>query len=159
AAERYLKELGVKVRLNTQVTGYDGNTITFNDGNSIRTKTVIWGAGGKGQFPGAIDTALIERGNRRRTNGRCQGEGLANGYAIADISALITEEHPRGLPRVAPVAQQQGKYVAQHILREITGKANVEPFKYFDKGSMATVGRNRAVVDMGKFHLKGFVAW
>lgn len=158
-AERYLKELGVKVLLNTQVTGYDGNTITFNDGNSIPTKTVIWGAGVKGQFPTGIDMELIERGNRIRTNVYCQVEGMENVYAIGDVSAMITEEHPRGLPGVAPVAQQQGKYVAQHILHEITGKANVEPFKYFDKGSMATVGRNRAVVDMGKFHLKGFVAW
>ncbi|WP_164112723.1 MULTISPECIES: NAD(P)/FAD-dependent oxidoreductase [Sphingobacterium] len=158
-AERYLKELGVKVMVNTQVTGYDGNTITFNNGESIATKTVIWGAGVKGQFPEGIHADYIERGNRIRTNGQCQVEGFDGIYAIGDVSAMITEETPRGLPGVAPAAQQQGKYVAQHIMNILSGKPNEENFKYFDKGSMATVGRNRAVVDMGKFHMKGFIAW
>ncbi|MBL1410158.1 NAD(P)/FAD-dependent oxidoreductase [Sphingobacterium faecale] len=158
-AERYLKELGVKVMLNTQVTGYDGNTITFNNGESIPTKTVIWGAGVKGQFPEGIHADYIERGNRIRTNGQCQVEGFEGIYAIGDVSAMITEDTPRGLPGVAPAAQQQGKYVAQHIMNIISGKPNEESFKYFDKGSMATVGRNRAVVDMGKIHMKGFIAW
>ncbi len=158
-AERYLKELGVKVMLNTQVTGYDGNTITFNNGESIPTKTVIWGAGVKGQFPEGIHADYIERGNRIRTNGQCQVEGFDGIYAIGDVSAMITEDTPRGLPGVAPAAQQQGKYVAQHIMNILSGKPNEENFKYFDKGSMATVGRNRAVVDMGKLHMKGFIAW
>lgn len=158
-AERYLNELGVKIMLNTQVTGYDGNTITFNNGESIPTKTVIWGAGVKGQFPEGIHQDYIERGNRIRTNGQCQVEGFDGIYAIGDVAAMITDETPRGLPGVAPAAQQQGKYVAQHILNLLSGKPNEEGFKYFDKGSMATVGRNRAVVDMGKFHMKGFIAW
>ncbi|HMR20137.1 MAG TPA: NAD(P)/FAD-dependent oxidoreductase, partial [Sphingobacterium sp.] len=158
-AERYLKELGVRVLLNTQVTGYDGNTITFNNGESIPTKTVIWGAGVKGQFPEGIDANHIERGNRIRTNGQCQVENKENVYAIGDVAAMITEDTPRGLPGVAPVAQQQGRYVAGHILNILAHKPNEEDFKYIDKGSMATIGRNRAVVDMGKFHLKGFVAW
>src|SRR5690606_37727716 len=158
-AERYLKELGVKVKLNTQVTGYDGNTITFNNGESIPTKTVIWGAGVKGQFPDGLPSELIERGNRIRTNGQCQVEGMKDVYAIGDVAAMITDDTPRGLPGVAPAAQQQGKYVAQHILNSVDGKPNEEEFKYFDKGSMATVGRNRAVVDVGKFHMKGFIAW
>lgn len=158
-AERYLNELGVKVMLNTQVTGYDGNTITFNNGESIPTKTVIWGAGVKGQFPEGIHADYIERGNRIRTNGQCQVESFDGIYAIGDVAAMITEDTPRGLPGVAPVAQQQGRYVAQHIMNILSGKPNDENFKYFDKGSMATVGRNRAVVDMGKFHMKGFLAW
>jgi len=158
-AERYLKELGIKVMTNTQVTGYDGNTITFNNGESIRTKTVIWGAGVKGQYPEGIHADYIERGNRIRTNGQCQIEGMDGVYAIGDVSAMITEETPRGLPGVAPAAQQQGKYVAEHISNILANKPNEENFKYFDKGSMATVGRNRAVVDMGSLHLKGFFAW
>ncbi len=158
-AQRYLKELGVRTLLNTQVTGYDGNTISFNNGQSIPTKTVIWGAGVKGQFPEGIQPDYIERGNRIRTNGQCEIENMEGVYAIGDVSAWVTDETPRGLPGVAPVAQQQGRYVAQHILNRIDNKPNEEDFTYFDKGSMATVGRNRAVVDMGKFHLKGFVAW
>lgn len=158
-AERYLKELGIKVLVNTQVTGYDGNIITFNNGESIPTKTVIWGAGVKGQFPEGIHADYIERGNRIRTNGQCQVEGMDGIYAIGDVAAMITEETPRGLPGVAPAAQQQGKYVAEHICNSIDSKPNEKNFKYFDKGSMATVGRNRAVVDMGNLHLKGFIAW
>jgi len=158
-AERYLKELGIKVMTDTQVTGYDGNVISFNNGESIPTKTVIWGAGVKGQFPEGIHADYIERGNRIRTNGQCQVEGMDGVYAIGDVSAMITEETPRGLPGVAPAAQQQGKFVAEHITNILGNKPNTQNFKYFDKGSMATVGRNRAVVDMGTIHLKGFFAW
>lgn len=158
-AERYLNELGVKVMLNTQVTGYDGNTISFSDGESIPTKTVIWGAGVKGQYPDGLNPEIIERGNRIRTNGKCQVEGLEHVYAIGDVSAMMTPENPRGLPGVAPVAQQQGKYVAEHIVNLLSGIETAADFNYFDKGSMATVGRNRAVVDMGKIHMKGFIAW
>ncbi|MCA5006483.1 NAD(P)/FAD-dependent oxidoreductase [Sphingobacterium bovistauri] len=158
-SERYLKELGVTVLTNTQVTGYDGDTITFNNGESINTKTVIWGAGVKGQFPEGIDASIIERGNRIRTNGQCQVEGMECVYAIGDVAAMITEETPRGLPGVAPAAQQQGTYVAKHIINILSNKPNTENFKYFDKGSMATIGRNRAVVDLGKLHLNGFIAW
>ncbi|WP_437921589.1 NAD(P)/FAD-dependent oxidoreductase [Sphingobacterium sp. LRF_L2] len=157
-AERYLKELGVTVMLNTQVTGYDGNTITFSNGESIPTKTVIWGAGVMGQFPEGLHPELIQRGNRIKTDGQCVVEGMPGVYAIGDVSAMITESTPRGLPGVAPVAQQQGKYVANHILSIMNGQT-VANFKYFDKGSMATVGRNRAVVDMGSIHMKGFLAW
>lgn len=158
-AERYLNDLGVKVKLNTQVTGYDGNVITFNNGESISTKTVIWGAGVKGQFPEGIDASLIERGNRIRTNGQCQVENMDGVYAIGDVAAMITEDTPRGLPGVAPAAQQQGKYVAEHIVNILANKPNENNFKYFDKGSMATIGRNKAVVDMGSLHMKGFIAW
>lgn len=157
-AERYLKELGVNVMLNTQVTGYDGNTITFSNGESIPTKTVIWGAGVMGQFPAGIAAETIQRGNRIQTDGQCRVEGMDNVYAIGDVAAMITDSTPRGLPGVAPVAQQQGKYVAKHILSTMNNQT-VENFKYFDKGSMATVGRNRAVVDLGNFHMKGFLAW
>src|SRR5690606_6132819 len=107
-AQRYLNELGVKILLNTQVTGYDGNTISFNNGQSIPTKTVIWGAGVKGQFPDGIEPERVERGNRIRTDGQCQVEGMEGVYAIGDVSAMITEDTPRGLPGVAPAAQQQG---------------------------------------------------
>ena len=157
-AAQYLDELGVKVMLNTQVTGYDGEQISFSNGESIATKTVIWGAGVMGQFPAGIDKEIIQRGNRIKTDAQCRVEDMQSVYAIGDVSAMITEDKPRGLPGVAPVAQQQGAYVAKHILSAMD-KKEVEDFKYFDKGSMATVGRNRAVVDMGKIHIKGFLAW
>jgi len=157
-AERYLRDLGVKVLLNTQVTGYDGDTITFSNGDSIPTKTVIWGAGVMGQFPAGIQPDTIQRGNRIQTDGQCRVKDMNGVYAIGDVAAMITEATPRGLPGVAPAAQQQGAYVAKHILKSMDNQ-EVADFKYFDKGSMATVGRNKAVVDMGNFHIKGFLAW
>ncbi|OYD43192.1 NAD(P)/FAD-dependent oxidoreductase [Sphingobacterium cellulitidis] len=157
-AERYLHELGVKTILDTVVTDYDGNTVTLSSGEKIPTKTVIWGAGVMGQMPEGINPEIIQRGNRIKTNEQCVVDGEEDVYAIGDVSAMITDENPRGLPGVAPVAQQQGKYVAKHIMNKLN-KQETENFKYFDKGSMATVGRNRAVVDMGSLHLKGFIAW
>jgi len=157
-AAKYLKELGVNIKLETQVTGYDGEVISFSNGDSITTKTVIWGAGVMGQFPAGINADLIERGNRIRIDAQCRVESLESVYAIGDVSAMITQDLPRGLPGVAPAAQQQGAYVAKHILANMN-KQQVADFSYFDKGSMATVGRNRAVVDMGKIHLNGFFAW
>lgn len=157
-AERYLRDLGVNVLLNTQVTGYDGNTITFSNGESIPTKTVIWGAGVMGQFPAGIHPEIIQRGNRIQTDGQCRVTGMENVYAIGDVAAMITPDTPRGLPGVAPAAQQQGAYVAKHILKTMNNQQSAD-FKYFDKGSMATIGRNKAVVDMGSFHMKGFLAW
>lgn len=157
-AERYLRDLGVNVLLNAQVTGYDGDTITFSNGESIPTKTVIWGAGVMGQFPTGIHPEIIQRGNRIQTDGQCRVSGMENVYAIGDVAAMITEDTPRGLPGVAPAAQQQGAYVAKHILKSMNNQ-QLADFKYFDKGSMATIGRNKAVVDMGRFHMKGFLAW
>ncbi len=157
-AERYLDELGVKTILNTVVTDYDGNTVTLSSGEKIPTKTVIWGAGVMGQMPEGIKPENIERGNRIKIDEQCRVEGEQDVFAIGDVSAMITDENPRGLPGVAPVAQQQGKYVAQHIMNLLNNQEN-NNFKYFDKGSMATVGRGRAVVDMGNLHLKGFIAW
>ncbi|TYR34778.1 NAD(P)/FAD-dependent oxidoreductase [Sphingobacterium phlebotomi] len=157
-AERYLRDLGVNILLNTQVTGYDGDTIKFSNGESIPTKTVIWGAGVMGQFPAGIHPEIIQRGNRIQTDGQCRVSGMGNVYAIGDVAAMITEDTPRGLPGVAPAAQQQGAYVAKHILKNMNNQQAAD-FKYFDKGSMATIGRNKAVVDMGRFHMKGFIAW
>lgn len=157
-AERYLHELGVKTILNTVVTDYDGNTVTLSSGEKIPTKTVIWGAGVMGQMPEGINPEIIERGNRIRIDEQCRVEGMEDVYAIGDVSAMITEDNPRGLPGVAPVAQQQGNFVAKHIVNKLGNQENSN-FKYFDKGSMATVGRNRAVVDMGSLHMKGFIAW
>lgn len=157
-AENYLKELGVKTILGTVVTDYDGNTVTLSSGEKIATKTVIWGAGVMGQMPEGINPELIQRGNRIKITPQCQVEGEENIYAIGDVSAMITDENPRGLPGVAPVAQQQGSYVAKHILNRMNNSSS-EDFKYFDKGSMATIGRSRAVVDIGNFHMKGFLAW
>ena len=157
-AALYLKELQVKLKLNTQVTGYDGNVITFADGSCIQTKTVIWSAGVAGQFPEGIDARLVERGNRIRVDEINRIAGMNDVFAIGDVAAMITDELPRGHPGVAPVAQQQGRTLAANLLRLINGEPTV-PFRYFDKGSMATIGRNKAVVDIGRIRFQGFFAW
>lgn len=159
-AERYLKEMGVKVITNTQVISYDGDVLYLNNGSCISSKTVIWGAGVKGQFPTGIPESYIERGNRIRINEQCEVEGLEGVYAIGDVSAMITEKTPNGLPGVAPVAQQQGRFITKHILNILSNKPNTKVFSYVNKGSMATIGRNRAVVDLSNnMHLNGFFAW
>ncbi|MFB2121563.1 NAD(P)/FAD-dependent oxidoreductase [Parapedobacter sp. 2B3] len=157
-AELYLRELGVKILLDTQVTGYNGDEITFADGNSIQTKTVLWSAGVAGQFPEGIDQETIVRGNRIRIDEQCRVVGTHDIFAIGDVAAMITDELPRGHPGVAPVAQQQGRLLAKNIVRLINNQPT-ERFVYFDKGSMATVGRNKAVVDIGKIRFQGFFAW
>ncbi|MEN5435663.1 MULTISPECIES: NAD(P)/FAD-dependent oxidoreductase [Sphingobacterium] len=157
-SEKYLKALGVKILLNISVTGFDGTAISFGDGSSIETKTVIWGAGVAGQFPEGFKKENIQRGNRIQTDDQCRVLDMENVYAIGDVSAFITDDLPRGLPGVAPVAQQQGKYVAKHISNVMDNRSN-EKFSYFDKGSMATIGRAKAVVDMGKIHFNGFFGW
>ncbi|GGC29088.1 NADH dehydrogenase [Parapedobacter defluvii] len=157
-AELYLKELGVKVLLNVQVTGYDGDIITFADGSRIKTKTVLWSAGVMGQFPDGISPDIVIRGNRIRIDEECRVIGMKDIFAIGDVAAMITDELPRGHPGVAPVAQQQGRFLAKNIVRMLNGQPT-EKFKYFDKGSMATIGRNKAVVDIGKIRFQGFFAW
>jgi len=157
-AELYLRELGVTLLLNKRVTGYDGEEITFSDGSPIPAKTVIWSAGVMGQFPNGISEDLIVRGRRIRTEPTCLIPGLEQVFAIGDVSAIITEETPNGHPGVAPTAQQQGRFVAKQIMRHINGE-QLAHFKYVDKGSMATVGRNKAVVDIGNIRFQGFFAW
>jgi len=157
-AELYLKELGVKILLNVQVTGYDGEEITFADGQRIKTKTVLWSAGVMGQFPAGISPDIIVRGNRIRIDEECRVVGMKDVFAIGDVAAMVTDDLPRGHPGVAPVAQQQGRFLAKNLMRIIDGRPT-EQFHYFDKGSMATIGRNKAVVDIGKIRFQGFFAW
>ena len=157
-AKEFLKSLGVEVLTSEKVESYDGNEIKFEDGKSIRTKNVIWSAGVMGVVPDGISKDIIQRGNRIKTNSICLVEGSDNIFAIGDVAAMITEETPKGHPGVAQVAIQQGNHVAKTIMLLINGEPT-EPFKYFDKGTLATIGRNKAVADLGKLKFKGFFAW
>lgn len=162
-SQKYLERLGVKVMTNTLVKEYDGNTVTLSDGNSITAATVIWAAGIKGNVPAGIDPSLIARGNRIKINQRCQVNGYDNIYAIGDIAYMETEKFPNGHPQVAPVAMQQADLIAGN-LKIIERKGDLSQqyeFVYNDKGAMATVGRNLAVVDVPKpkLHFGGFFAW
>ena len=158
AAKDFLTRMGVEVLLNVKVESYDGNIIKFEDGKTIRTKNVIWSAGVMGVIPKGISTENIVRGNRIKTDDISRVDGLSNVFAIGDVAAVITDETPKGHPGVAQVAIQQGKQVAKNIVHIVKGEPTA-PFKYNDKGSLATIGRSKAVADLGKIKFQGFFAW
>ena len=158
AAKKYLTSLGVTMLLNKKVERYDGNALKFEDGETILTKNVIWSAGVMGVIPGGIPKDLVERGNRIRVDSICRVADSPNVFAIGDVAAMITDETPKGHPGVAQVAIQMGNHVAKSIIQLINNEPT-EPFKYFDKGSLATIGRNKAVADLGKLKFNGFFAW
>lgn len=157
-ALKFLHELGVHVQFRTRVTGYDGETITFQDGSTMQSSTVIWTAGVKGAPVPGLEPSVEARAVRYRVDRFNRVEGTSNIYAIGDI-ALDTgdPDHPKGHPQVAPTAIQQAKALAANLLRKPGEQWS--PFKYRDKGSMATIGRYKAVVDIGKLKFGGPVAW
>ena len=157
-ALRYLKKFHVEVYLNTLVETYDGHSAKLSNGEQINTHTLIWGAGVKGNYPDGLNETAIER-DRILVDPFSKVLGSDNIFAIGDIAAMKSEEYPTGHPMLAPVAIQQGDHLAANLKRMLNSKELV-PFRYFDKGSMATVGRNKAVVDFpGKTTLGGFLAW
>jgi NADH dehydrogenase len=155
---KYLKELNVNVLFNEIVTDYDGNVITTKNGTQIHAKNLIWTAGVKGQLPKGINKEHLVNGNRLKTNENLLVEGFNDIYAMGDIAAVITSDTPKGHPQVAQVAIQQGKYLGRTLLNSKINKP-IKPFKYNDKGSLATVGKRRAVADLGKFKFAGYFAW
>lgn len=160
-SHKYLVKLGVKVMTQTIVKDYDGRNVTLQDGNSIASNTVIWAAGIRGNVPAGIDKGLIVRGNRIKTDRQCHVQGYNNIYAIGDLAYMETPKYPNGHPQVAPVAMQQAEMLADNLKRIERRSTEFFDFEYYDKGTMATVGRNLAVVDLPKpkLHFGGFLAW
>jgi len=160
---KYLKKLGVTVKTNTLIEDYDGKTARMKDGSVIESATVIWAAGIKGNVPEGIDPALVVRGNRIKVDRHCRIEGFENMYAIGDVAYMEEPAYPKGHPQVAPVAMQMADLLVNNLVREEmkSGKQHIKEFEYYDKGSMATVGRNLAVVDVPKpkLHFGGLLAW
>ncbi len=156
---RYLKALHVNVLLNESVIDYDGEVVKTKSGKKIYSRNLIWTAGVKGQLPEGIDNQAITNGRRLKTNGYLKVEGYENVFAIGDVAARISKETPRGHPQVAQVAIQQGRYLAKTIMQIIGQKQPAEYFRYKDKGSLATVGKRRAVADLGRFKFSGYPAW
>lgn len=157
-AQEFLEKMGVTVLTKTFVDKYDGNAITFKSGEVIPAKSVIWSAGVKGAIIPGLDRAEIARGGRLKTNTANLINGYTNIFAIGDLAYMETKDFPNGHPGVAQVAIQQGQQLAANLLR-IINKENTKPFDYFDKGSMATIGRNKAVVDLKYWKFQGFFAW
>lgn len=158
-AEKFLVHLGVEVWKNVRVTGYDSNVVTTDSDLSFDAATVIWTAGVKGALVNGLKAdSLVERIDRIKVNEYNQVEGYKNIFAIGDIALMVQEDYPHGHPQMAQPAMQQGKQLAENILRVIK-KKEPKPFKYTDKGSMATIGRNKAVVDLPHYKFSGIFAW
>jgi len=155
---KYLKELNVEVLLNEIVTNFNGEIVRTKKGKELLAKNLIWTAGVKGQLPKGIDKKHIVGGNRLKTNQYLQIEGLNNVFAMGYIAAVITKDTPKGHPQVAQPAIQQGKVLAKNIINSIDNKP-LFLFQYKDKGSLATVGKRRAVADLGKLKFTGYFAW
>ncbi|KAB1154655.1 NAD(P)/FAD-dependent oxidoreductase [Tenacibaculum aiptasiae] len=158
-SEDFLIKLGVDVWKNLRVIDYDGETVTTNGSDHFKAETVIWAAGVKGDVIGGLEQdCLIERANRFKVDEYSKVVGYENVYAIGDVACMQTKDYERGHPMMAQPAIQQGELLGKNILAKLKGK-KLKPFKYNDKGSMATIGRNKAVVDLPKWKFQGVFAW
>ncbi|MGG7661564.1 NAD(P)/FAD-dependent oxidoreductase [Dyadobacter sp. BHUBP1] len=158
---RDLSKLGVKIRLNTHVSDFVDDKVYFSEGDSIEAKTLIWAAGVTGRIFEGIPAEAYGRGRRLLVDAYNKVNGTYNIYAIGDCCLQTTDEgFPNGHPQVAQVAIQQGKNLARNFER-IAEHQPLYAFKYNDKGSMAIIGRAKAVVDLPspKVHFKGMIAW
>lgn len=157
-AEKFLKRMGVNVISEDRVLNYDGNTVSLRSGKVMIAKNVLWTAGVKGATIGGLNPEAIVPGNRIKVDEYNKVIGHSNIFALGDVAAMISDQYPYGHPGVAPVAIQMGNTLAKNLIQLINGN-KMEPFSYFDKGSMATVGRNKAVVDIGFIRFQGIFAW
>jgi len=159
SSAEFLKNLGVHIHLNTIVTNYENNKVITNTGLELTTATFVWSAGVTGApVKGVKEKSVIPRANRYKVNEYNRIDGYQDIFAIGDIALMKTKDYEKGHPMVAQPAIQQGEHLAENLLKINKGKAP-EPFSYIDKGSMATIGRNKAVVDMGTLRFGGFFAW
>jgi NADH dehydrogenase len=156
-SREYLEELGVDVLTGVRVTDYDGNKITLNNGQSLYSTKVIWAAGITGQRIDGIPDEAYAEGSRIKTNEFCQVVGCDDFYAIGD-NAYMEEGEYQGHPQVAQPAIQQARQLAKNLNRHVKGKP-FKPFHYRDLGTMATIGRNKAIADLPYWKTQGFVAW
>ncbi len=155
---RYLEGLGVEVMTGAAVKDFDGQVISLINGTSLRSKCLIWAAGVKGySLPGIPATALAPN-ERIVVNSFNEVKDMPDTFAIGDIALMQTDDYQRGHPQVAPVAIQQATLLAQNVKNKLKGQP-MKPFVYRDKGSMATVGKNKAVVEIGNLRFGGFFAW
>ncbi len=158
AAEQFLKKLGVKVIKNMRVMDFDGEFVHLADGSLIQAKKVIWAAGITANTVKGLPETVCTYGNRLKVNRFNQVDSFSNIYAVGDIAYMEEEAFPQGHPQVAQVAIQQAKNLAKNIKR-ISSQKEMKKFYYKDLGSMATIGRNRAVADLPRFKFNGFFAW
>ncbi len=152
-SKKQLEELGVNLMLNSQLVSYDGKEAQLKDGTKISTRALIWTAGVMGNIPKGFSPDIIVRGNRLSVDDYNRIKGFGDVFAIGDLAAMESDPHPM----LAPVAMQQGKNLAKNLNRK--NLSEWKKFIYSDKGTMATIGRSRAVADLKFIHLQGILAW
>ena len=157
-ALKFLTKLGVKVKLNTRVTDFDGSFVYTEEGEKIQANKVIWAAGIRANSLDGLPEEAHTYGNRLKVNRYNKVENMEEIYAIGDLAYMEEEAYPEGHPQVAQVAMQQAKTLANNIKAELKGQ-NQKPFFYKDLGTMATIGRNLAVVDLKRLRFQGAFAW
>ena len=158
-----LERLGVELRMGVQVKAVSADEVELSSSEKLSTHTVIWAAGVSGNPLGATisqSTGIaLERGQRIPVGADCSVSGYPNIFVIGDLAAFTPQGETQTLPGVAPVATQQGQYVGKLIHNRLNGNPAPPPFSYFDKGSMATIGRGRAIAQVKGFGMTGFLAW
>jgi len=157
-AEKYLAKLGVNVICNAQVSDYDGEKVSIHNSIQIPAKTLVWAAGVSGKQTDGLNPGLYIRGNRLKVNAFNQVEGYENIYAVGDNAFMTEVKYPNGHPQVAQPAIQQARLLARNLKRQQQNRS-MKPYTYFNKGSMATIGRNLAVVELPFVKFYGFFAW
>jgi NADH dehydrogenase len=159
-SKQFLEKLGVNILLNTRVTDFDGQFAYLSNGQQIRTNNLVWAAGIKANFiEGIVPNTELARGNRLKINRFNQIIGHDNIFALGDVAMMIEgDKYPSGHPQIAQPAIQQGQLLAKNLRALLRGNPMNE-FVYKDLGSMATVGRNLAVVDLPFYQFQGFFAW
>ncbi len=158
--EQYLREMGVNIVLNKMVTDYKDHRVQLKDGSQIATRTFIWVSGVSAEYIRNIDNDLLGRGHRIKVDEYNRVEGLENVFCIGDQCIMEDGDPvwPGGHPQLAQVAIQQAALLAKNLKRAEKGK-NMKPFRYHNLGTMATVGRNKAVAEFKRVKIYGFLAW
>jgi len=158
ASAEYLKKMGVIIKTGIFVKNYDGETLTLSNGEFLKSRNVVWAAGVTGNLIDGIQPELITPSNRIKVDRYNKVQGLENVFAVGDIAYMETPLYPKGHPQVANVAINQGKTLAKN-LKAIKFDKKLKQYEYNDMGSMATIGRNKAVVDLPFFSFTGYFAW
>ncbi len=157
-ALKYLQKFGINVLLNTMVKNFEDGSVKLRNGENIFSNCMIWAAGVMGNIVSGLDEGSIEK-SRYLVDNFNVIQGYSNIYAIGDVASQKSKEFPNGLPMLAPVAIQQAKNIGSNFLK-MTKNKPLNPFKYLDKGTMATIGRNKAVVDTPiGIKFGGFIGW
>jgi NADH:ubiquinone reductase (H+-translocating) len=158
ASAKYLKKMGVIVKTGVFVKNYDGEILTLSNDETMKSRNVIWAAGVTGNILAGIQPEIITTSNRIRVDRYNKVEGTENIFAVGDIASMETPLYPKGHPQVANVAINQAKTLAKN-LKAIEFNKKQKQYEYNDMGSMATIGRNKAVVDLPRFKFTGYFAW